>query len=328
MNKWVNRLLLLIMIMVLAANVAAAYIVYDYNRTGPLVSSANFVIPRNQGFRVTVDELEKAGVIHHALTVKFLGFILHKAHRFQAGEYEFPPGINAHRVVDWIVSGKVVQRKITVPEGLMVRDVIELLNKEEALSGEVTGDIAEGSLLPETYLFMRGDTRQSVVQHMQEAMGRLMDDLWPRRQQGLPFDTREEALTLASIVEKETGIASERPLVASVFVNRLRRSMRLQSDPTVAYGLIVANDGNPLGRALMLSDLKSETPYNTYVIDRLPPGPIACPGRAAIEAVLNPPETNYIYFVATGNGGHHFATSLNEHNRNVAQYRRVMREKR
>lgn len=326
MDKWMRRLMLLVMLGVLAINGAAAYIAYDYNRPGPLAQEKALIVPRGQGFRATVHALEKADIIHHGLTMQAVAFLLHKAHRFKAGEYRFPPGISAHAVMDKIVGGKVVVRKITVPEGRTVQEVIDILNNVPGLTGEVTSDIAEGSLLPETYLFTYGDKRRAIIRQMQRAMTRTLQRLWEKRQPGLPFVTPQEALILASIVEKETGLASERPLVASVFINRLRRNMRLQSDPTVAYGLM-KKKGGPLGRPLMLDDLKIETPYNTYMIDHLPPTPIANPGTAAIKAVLNPPDTDYLYFVATGKGGHYFAKTLKEHNRNVRQYREALRGK-
>lgn len=327
MGKWIQRLLLLAMLAVVAVNALAAWIAYDYNRPGPLLYPQSLIVPRGQGFRATARALENQGIIRNSLTLQVVAFVLHKAHLFKAGEYVFPPGISAHAVMDMVVEGRVTSRRITVPEGYTVQEVIGLLNREPALTGEVTGDIPEGSLLPDTYLFMYGDSRQEVLRQMRGAMDRVLAHLWETRQQGLPLDTPQEALTLASIVEKETGVRDERPLVASVFINRLRKGIRLQSDPTVVYGLL-KKDGKPLGRALMLSDLKIETPYNTYVIDRLPPGPIANPGKAALEAVLNPPDTDYLYFVATGSGGHHFATSLKEHNHNVSEYRKVLKKAR
>ena len=324
MVKWLQRVLLLVMLAVWAVNALFAFLVYDYNRTGLLTEEKTLVFARKQGFRAMVDQLEAEGVIRHGLVVKLIAFGLKKAHRFKAGEYAFPAGINAHQVVDMIVSGKVVQRKVTLPEGLTSREALAILAREQGLTGELPQSVPEGSLLPETYLFSYGDDRQSVLKQMQDGMQKQLTKLWQERQDGLPLKSMEEALVLASIVEKETGLAQERPLVASVFINRLNKSMRLQSDPTVAYGLM-GNAPSPK-RVLTSEDLKSQTAYNTYVIDRLPPAPIANPGKASLQAVLNPPATNYLYFVATGTGGHRFAATLDEHNHNVRLYREALRK--
>lgn len=324
MVKWLQRVLLLVMLAVWAVNALFAFLVYDYNRTGLLTEEKTLVFARKQGFRAMVDQLETEGVIRNGLAVKLIAFGLKKAHRFKAGEYAFPAGISAHQVVDMIVSGKVVQRKVTLPEGLTSREALAILAREQGLTGELPQSVPEGSLLPETYLFTYGDDRQSVLRQMQDGMQKLLTRLWQERQDGLPLKNMQEALVLASIVEKETGLAQERPLVASVFINRLNKSMRLQSDPTVAYGLM-GNAPSPK-RVLTGEDLKSQTAYNTYVIDRLPPSPIANPGKASLQAVLNPPATNYLYFVATGTGGHRFAASLDEHNHNVRLYREALRK--
>ncbi len=196
----------------------------------------------------------------------------------------------------------------------------------EGLSGETGPVPPEGSLLPETYHYSWNDDRAALVERMQTGMEVVLAELWPERAEGLPINTPEEAVILASIVEKETGVAEERPLVASVFVNRLKRGMRLQSDPTVVYGL--TNGQRPLGRTLTFRDLDRPSPYNTYTNGGLPPGPIANPGRAALEAVLHPAESRYLYFVADGTGGHAFAKTLVEHNRNVAKWRKIQRQQR
>ncbi|MEM6650198.1 MAG: endolytic transglycosylase MltG, partial [Pseudomonadota bacterium] len=209
-------------------------------------------------------------------------------------------------------------------EGLTTRQIIARLKEAPMLVGEVTIELKEGDLLPETYSYQRGDNRDSIIERMKEAHDDVLAVLWETRAEGLPLDTPEEAVILASIVEKETGIAAERPRVAGVFINRLNKGMRLQSDPTIIYGL---TGGEPLGRGIRLSELRKETPYNTYVIRGLPPTPIANPGRDALAAVLNPLETNDLYFVADGTGGHVFATNLAQHNRNVAKWRRIERER-
>jgi UPF0755 protein len=223
-------------------------------------------------------------------------------------------------IVVMIANGRVLQHKITIPEGLTVRDITKLLQAEPALDGDVPAGIADGSLLPETYMFTHGFKRAELIAQMQKAMRTTLDAMWAKRRNGLPLDTPEKALVLASVVEKETGVPNERGHVASVFVNRLRKGMKLQSDPTVTYGMEQAM-GGPLGRPLTTVDLHTETPFNTYVIEALPPSPICNPGKASIEAVLNPPDTDDLYFVATDKGGHKFAPSLEEHNRNVQLYR-------
>ncbi|HSR71798.1 MAG TPA: endolytic transglycosylase MltG, partial [Kiloniellales bacterium] len=201
------------------------------------------------------------------------------------------------------------------------QEAVTLIEQAEYLDGEIETVPPEGSLLPETYHYSRGDRREAVLERMRAALTDALAELWPRRVEGLPLSSPREAVILASIVEKETGLAEERPMIASVFYNRLRGGMRLQSDPTVVYGL--AGGSGALGRPLTRADLQTPTPFNTYLIDGLPPEPISNPGRAAIEAVLQPAETEYLYFVADGNGGHRFAETLAEHNRNVAEWRRA-----
>ena len=202
---------------------------------------------------------------------------------------------------------------------------MEIVKADPVLVGEVSAVPEEGALLPETYLFERGTSRDEILARMAAAHDAVMEELWPARAENLPIKTEEEAVILASIVEKETGVAEERPRVASVFINRLNRGMRLQSDPTIIYG--ITGGKGPLGRRIRRSEIDGATPYNTYQIDGLPPTPIANPGRAAIEAVLNPPETKDLYFVADGTGGHAFASSLKEHLKNVAAFRRIQRER-
>ncbi len=239
------------------------------------------------------------------------------------GEYSFRPGMSPKRILEMLESGETVIRKIAIPEGRTVWEIREILRKLDGITGEIPDDIPEGSLLPTTYYYHWGDSYAEIIERMQKEMTRTLDELWEKRQEGLPVNTKEEALILASIVEKETGIASERKLVASVFVNRLRKGMRLESDPTAVYGI---TKGEPLGRVPLRKDVRDQNPFNTYVIDRLPPTPITNPGRDSIEAALNPDESDYIFFVATGNGGHNFSTNLNDHNRFVNEYRKIIRE--
>ncbi|MEM9421204.1 MAG: endolytic transglycosylase MltG [Pseudomonadota bacterium] len=244
------------------------------------------------------------------------------APHLKAGEYEIPAEASILEIVALLKEGKALLRFVTIPEGLTTAMIIKRIEAVELLEGKVTLLIKEGDLLPETYSYQRGETRDSLLLRMQKAHNEVLEELWVGRQADLPVKTPQEAVILASIVEKETGIAEERPRVAAVFVNRLRRGMRLQSDPTIIYGL---TGGEPLGRGIRRSELRKETPYNTYVIRGLPPTPIANPGRDALAAVLNPLETKDLYFVADGTGGHVFAKSLAEHNRNVAQWRKIER---
>jgi UPF0755 protein len=241
--------------------------------------------------------------------------------RLKAGEYEFPEKSSIDQVLAIITSGRAVTYKITVPEGWTTQMAVARVTENEVLTGDVTTVPVEGAIMPETYVFRRGLTRQKMLDDMQAAQNKILDEAWKGRAAGSVLKTREEAVILASIVEKETGIPEERPLIASVFLNRLKQGVRLQSDPTIIYGLVGGK--GKLDRGLTKDDLASDTAYNTYKIDGLPPGPISNPGRASLVAVLNPPDTGYLYFVADGSGGHAFAKTLEEHNANVAKWRAI-----
>jgi UPF0755 protein len=223
--------------------------------------------------------------------------------------------------MDLLVSGRVVMRRLTAPEGLTVGEIFSLVIQADGLTGDMPPLPSEGTLLPQTYHFAYGDERRAIVERMTKAMSETLAELWAKRRPDLPYRGPNEAVVMASIVEKETAVAEERPLVAGVFVNRLRRGMRLQSDPTVAYGLDPGR--GDLDRALTRDDLDRPSAWNTYRIDGLPPTPIASPGRASLEAALQPKPSAYLYFVADGNGGHVFAETLDEHNRNVARWRKL-----
>jgi len=301
-----------------------AYAHFYYTASGPLSEPKTVLFKRGTGFEEIVDNMAEAEVIRHPLLFKVIAVLLGDARKFKAGEYEFSAAISPKLVMDMIAAGRVVVHKLTVPEGLTVKQVLALLDAEPMLEGQVRDTIPEGSLLPQTYHFTYGDDRNLLVGRMRSGMTQTIEELWPTRKPGLPLETAAQAVTLASIVEKETGLDHERGRVAAVFINRLRLGMKLQSDPTVIYG--IEQSGN-LGRSLTFSDLRTPSAYNTYVIAGLPPGPIANPGRASIEAVLNPPITKELYFVATGTGGHNFATTLAQHNINVSKYRAVMNGK-
>jgi UPF0755 protein len=288
---------------------------------GPAAEETVVVLPRGAGLAQIAAALVEARVIDHPWLFRLAVRVLDRDRRLKAGEYAFPAGATPRTVIVMLANGETVARRLTVAEGLTVAEIYQLLESVEALDGELPPPPEEGSLLPETYFYALGDSRDAMVRRMQDAMRATLDELWPQRAQDLPFRTRREALILASIVDKETGIADERHKVAAVFVNRLRRGMRLQADPTVIYGLTEGE--RQLGRELSRRDLEHDSAYNTYLIEGLPAGPIGNPGRASIEAVLNPAAVDYLYFVADGSGGHAFARTLEEHNRNVARWRKV-----
>jgi UPF0755 protein len=236
----------------------------------------------------------------------------------KAGEYGIPSRASMHDIMDILIAGRSIQHKITAAEGLTSDMIAKLVNADPGLKGPPAGVPAEGSLLPETYLYMRGDTREQIIERMQSAQADLLARLWPRRDPNLPFRSEAEAITLASIVEKETSIPAERRHIAAIFVNRLRTGMLLQSDPTIIYSI---TRGYPLGRGIRRSELARVTPYNSYAVAGLPPTPICNPGRDSIAAVLNPGATNDLYFVAAGNGGHVFSATIAEQERHVAELR-------
>jgi UPF0755 protein len=222
-------------------------------------------------------------------------------------------------VINTIIDGKVVQHQITIPEGLTSEQIVQRLLETDILSGSIKEIPREGSMLPESYRYARGASRDQVIQRMQQAQARIVQEIWEHRMPDLPLRSAQQMVTLASIVEKETGRPDERTRVAAVFVNRLKQHMKLQSDPTIVYGLVGGKGA--LGRPILKSEIEQHTPYNTYVIEGLPPGPISNPGRAALEAVANPARTKELYFVADGTGGHAFSETLEQHQRNVAHLR-------
>lgn len=311
--------------------VGATYAVHCYEFDGPLKEEKVVFIKKGMSVSRITEQLKKENILSCGFFFKLVLKLQDKGGSLKAGEYVFKPGISMKELIVKLEKGDVLDRSIMIPQGLTSFEIVKLLEKEEALSGDIESRPQEGSLLPETYHFTKGESRTVKIRQMQKAMTDALEEIWQNRQEGLPVKTKEEAVILASIVEKETGVASERKRVAGVFINRLRKGMKLQSDPTVIYALIKGepkNEGKgPLGRRLLRKDLSFDSPYNTYLYEGLPPGPIANPGRPALEAVLNPEEHNYLYFVADGSGGHVFASSLREHNNNAAKWRKIRKKR-
>ena len=294
-----------------------------FEERGPLASNTNVLVREGLGIGEIAVNLQRRNVITDARIFRLGVRAYMPDDSLKAGEYEIKAGATMHEVMDMLRSGKSILHSLTVAEGLTVAQTFQLLANSPELTGDLPGDLpAEGSIRPETYKFTRGTTRRAILDQMRASQNALVNQIWARRRPGLPIATREEFVTLASIVEKETGRADERLLVASVFLNRLERGMLLQSDPTIVYGLF-GGEGKPADRPIYRSDIDKPTPYNTYVIDGLPPTPIANPGRAALEAVANPSQTNNIFFVADGTGGHVFAETLEQHNANVQRWRKI-----
>ena len=305
----------------------------EIDAAGPLAEEKVVQIPRGANLREistilddagALPERGLAGAIDGASLFRIAAAYSGQSKRLKFGEYALPKEASIDQLLDLLEQGGNVQHRVTLPEGMTVAMAVERLMAEEKLTGEITEVPPEGSLLPDSYDFQRGDTRQSVIARMQTAMETELQKAWDSRAENLPLASKAEMLILASIVEKETRPA-EHGKVASVFINRLNRGMKLQTDPTVIYGITLGQA--PLGRGLRKSELRARTPYNTYVIDGLPPTPIANPGRESIRAVANPETTEYLFFVADGTGGHAFAETLAEHNKNVAAWRAIERER-
>ena len=313
-------------VLAIAAFGVGGYLGYrEALKPGPATEDVMVLLAQGSSVSAIADDLEDAGVIRYPELFTAVVRVRGAENDVKAGEYEIPAGASVNDIIDQLIEGKSILHYFTAPEGLTTAQILRLVAADEVLTGDVTLAPEEGALLPETYAFTRGESRDDIIQRMAAAQEELVDALWETRATELPIATKQEAIILASIVEKETGVAEERPRIAAVFVNRLNRGMRLESDPTIIYGL---TQGEPLGRGLRVSELRGETPYNTYVIRGLPPTPIANPGEGSIAAVLNPAETDDLFFVADGTGGHAFAKTNREHERNVAQWRRIERERR
>jgi UPF0755 protein len=305
----------------LAAGIALFFGKQRFEAAGPLAADRIVNIPRGSGMRDIADILSREGIIDQPWL--FIGgvLVLKAREDLKAGEYEFKAHSSVRDVVATIVEGKVVAHQVSIPEGLTSQQIVARLLQDDVLAGDIKEIPREGSLLPDTYNFGRGITREQMVQRMQQAQLRLVHEIWEHRAADLPLRTPEQLVVLASLVEKETGKPEERTRVAAVFVNRLKQKMRLQSDPTIIYGLVGGK--GTLGRPIMKSEIEQPTPYNTYIIEGLPPGPIANPGRASLEAAANPARTRELYFVADGTGGHAFAETYEQHQKNVARLRSI-----
>ena len=295
----------------------------EISKPGPLAIDTIIVVPRGVGLAAIADQLAAEGVIIRPLWFRFYARLRERDRNLRAGEFLFPAAATYDHVLEILETGTVVQRQFTIPEGYTSLQAAAVVQLTDGLHGNIERVPDDGALLPETYNFSRDDSRMDVIRRMEHAMDVAVSRSWANRAPDLPLSSPAEAIILASIVEKETGVAAERARVAAVFINRLRKGMRLQSDPTVAYGIA---GGRGLDRALTRKDLDTPTPYNTYTIKGLPPGPIANPGTAALEATLNPIESDELFFVADGTGGHAFAKTLKEHNRNVAKWRKIERQ--
>ncbi|MGG5817299.1 endolytic transglycosylase MltG [Falsiroseomonas sp. HW251] len=310
----------LVLLLAVLAGGGVYYARHAYEAPGPLAEPAQIIVPRG-GLTVIADALAERGVIRDPRAFVLAAYATRGHGNLRAAEFVFPAGASLQDVLSILRHARPVQRRLTIPEGLNAKQIATLIERTEGLTGE-TPAFDEGALLPETYAWQWGDTRASVVRRADAAMDQALAEAWAARAPNLPLASPREMLVLASIVERETGKAEERPRVAAVFVNRLRRGMPLQSDPTAAYA---AADGGVLDRPITRADLDREHPFNTYRIRGLPPGPIASPGRDALRAVAQPESTEFLFFVADGTGGHAFARTLEEHNRNVARWREIER---
>jgi UPF0755 protein len=320
-----RRLIALLIVLLLLAGVAgAAYWQAEraWAAPGPLREPVTVVVPRG-GSSAIAEALLERGVIRNAAVFLAATYATSTEGPLRAAEFAFPAGASLRDVIETLRRGRPVQRRLTIAEGLNASQIATLLERAEGLTGELP-QITEGAILPETYAYQFGDTRTAVVRRATQAMDQALAEIWAARQPNLPLANPREMLILASIVERETGRGDERARVAGVFINRLRRGMMLQSDPTTAYA---AADGGVLDRPLTRADLDRDHPFNTYRIRGLPPGPIASPGRESLRAVARPEATDALYFVADGTGGHAFSRTLDEHNRNVARWREIERSR-
>ena len=328
--RFVSGLLTLLLVIMVVVGALSALLYHQFESAGPLPVSRVVAIPKGEGRIEIATRLERQGIISNRWTF-IASYLLRNALsdspvELKAGEYAIKKHASMADVLITLVQGKSILLKLTIPEGLTSKQIVERVRGEPDLDGEITDIPQEGSLLPDTYRFSKGMARQELLERMQVEMQRYLAQAWANRQADLPLKSPQEAIIFASIVEKETGRPDERGRVAGVFMNRLRTGMRLQSDPTVIYGIAGGQGG--LGRPITRADLRQQSAHNTYQIKGLPPTPICNPGRSAIDAALKPAETKELYFVADGSGGHAFSTTLTQHNAAVSNWRKVERGRR
>jgi len=315
-------------LLILAGVALAGAILYGMRAAeapGPLAETTRVMVPRGASLDAVSALLAREGVIDSPTLFRLAARYAGKDGALRFGEYDVAAGASVRDVLTLLTEGPTVQYAVTAPEGLTSAEIVGLLAQEPLLTGEIAETPPEGALAPDTYSFQRGDTRASVIERMKRLQARRVQAAWEARDEGLPLESPLELVILASIIEKETGVPDELERVSAVFHNRLRRGMRLQSDPTIIYG--ITRGAGPLGRSLTRRDIDTPTPWNTYTIDALPPTPIANPGEAALMAAGQPAEFDALYFVADGSGGHAFARTLQEHNRNVAAWRAIERQR-
>lgn len=322
-----NFMFSLLVFALLALSAIFYYGKSEFTSAGPHDAEQIFVVRPGATVGQISTNLRRSGLISDERIFEYGTRAFGNESAFKAGEYEIAAGASMQSIMDTLVEGKAILHPLTIVEGMTVTKAWERIAANEILVGDMPEQMpAEGMLIADTQRFSRGTTRAELVDKMKAQQASLIEEVWANRVPDLPINSPEEMVTLASIVEKETAVAAERPKVASVFVNRLRQGIRLQSDPTIIYG-IFGGEGKPADRPIYRSDIDTPTDYNTYTIPALPPGPIAIPGRASLEAVANPAQTDYLFFVADGTGGHVFARTLDEHNANVANWRRIERER-
>ncbi len=320
-----NALTLLILAMMMVGGVIA-WGTSQMDKAGGVAEDVVFEVRAGDRLTTVSDRLLASGLISNATIFRISARSTGEDKQLKYGEYKIPAYSSMRQILALVTSGRSLSYQVTIPEGLTSFQIVALLMNQPLLTGDLTDIPPEGSLAPDTYSISKGDTRASVIRRMTLAQHRILTDAWGLRAEGLPLKTPDEALTLASIIEKETAVPAERAMVASVFINRLNRGMRLQTDPTVIYG-VTKGKGN-LGRGLRQSELRTKTDWNTYVIEGLPATPIANPGKDSIEAALNPATSNFVFFVADGTGGHAFSETIGEHNRNVRKWRKIEAKKR
>ncbi|MEO3387714.1 endolytic transglycosylase MltG [Mesorhizobium sp. CAU 1741] len=324
---FMNFVMSAIVLVAIAAFATVWFGKHMFEDSGPLAAPDTFLIRPNTGVQEIAEQLERRGMIDDARVFRLGLRAYSKDGQLKAGEYAIPAAASMHDIMEIFVDGESILHSVTIPEGLTVAQAFRRIAAAEELTGDMPAELPpEGALAADTIRFTRGMQRQDVVNKLMADQKALVESVWERRSPDLPVEDINQFVTLASIVEKETARGDERSRVAAVFINRLRNGMRLQSDPTIIYG-IFGGEGKPSDRPIYRSDIDTPTDYNTYTIDGLPPGPIAIPGRASLEAVANPSETEDLYFVADGTGGHAFASTLEEHNENVARWRRIERER-